>query len=130
MTPQRTVVIMTTVSLMIFLAAGGRVETVMAKLRGAAPPAPTKGTFTAGTLVAWAFLFTFLIVMADIPATGQLAAAFAMLIFLSVAITYGTAAFENIAKLATPSPNFETGKQAPPGTGTPPGPTHGFTPNA
>lgn len=46
--------------------------------------------------VAWGVLFLFLIIMAEIPATGDLASAFTWLIVLTVLFAYGPAAFSNL----------------------------------
>lgn len=122
MTPQRTVVVLTTLSLLIFAAAGGRVETLVAKLRGAKPPAPTKPA-TVQNLVGFGFLFVTLTIMADFPATGKLAQGFASLITLAIAITYGPAAFDNITKLVGGESGPTGGGSAIPDTrmgGTPP----------
>ena len=50
----------------------------------------------AGRLAAWTILFLTLILLADFPETGSLAAALAWLIALAVFLTYGMAVFDRI----------------------------------
>lgn len=99
MSGARTVVIATTVSMLVFLAAGGRFEKVVAKLGGKNEAETEAATIAVGrTLVAWAALFVMLTILADFPATEQIASAFALLIMLTMILAYGVDAFENIAR--------------------------------
>lgn len=99
MSGARTVVIATTVSMLVFLAAGGRFERVVAKLSGNQQAEKEAAATTVGrTLVAWAALFVMLTILADFPATTQIASAFALLIMLTMILAYGVDAFENIAQ--------------------------------
>jgi len=97
MTPTRTVILTTTVSALVFLMAGGKVETLVARARGTDAPADM-GRVTSATLAGWAFLFVSLIILADIEQTGELAAAFSWLIFLSIMFAYGPSAFAAVTK--------------------------------
>lgn len=72
--------------------------------------------------VAWAVMATFLIILADIPATGALSAAFAWLIFLAILFVYGSSAAQNLIGLmggATPG-NSSSSPNAPRGRGPTP----------
>lgn len=95
---QRQVLLAMTVAFLVFVAAGGKVEKVIAKARGEKEPASDKA-FTAGTIFAWGFLLIALMVMADLNATSDLAVAFSYLILLSVMLQFGPEAFTNIQKL-------------------------------
>lgn len=97
MNATRTVVITQTVGMLVFLLAGGKVESLIARARG--QEAPTTPGISAQTFAGWGFLFVTLIVLADIEQTGQLASAFAWLIFLSVLFAYGPLAFANISTM-------------------------------
>lgn len=56
------------------------------------------------TGIAWAVVFMALIAMTDIPLTAEIAAAFAWLIFVSVAMLFGPQAFKSISDLYKPTP--------------------------
>lgn len=58
----------------------------------------TRG-ITSESLFAWGFLFAGLIILSDFPGAGELSAAFAMLILISVLLAFGPAAFDNISTL-------------------------------
>lgn len=45
-------------------------------------------------LAAWGLLYIILLTLTDIPATGEIAQAFAWLILLTILLTYGVDAFE------------------------------------
>lgn len=62
--------------------------------------------------IGWAGLFMFLIVGTDIPATAQLAAAFAWLIFFAVVFKYGPDAFNTVSQVSVPSTPPATGSGA------------------
>lgn len=94
----RQVLLATMVSMLIFLAAGGKIETVVAKARG--KKVPQTKEITAETLFAWGFLFVTLMVVADIPATSKLGVAFAWLIFATTLMGFGPEAFANLSRLA------------------------------
>lgn len=49
-------------------------------------------------------MFIFLIVLADVPATSDVGVGFAWLIFVTVALLYGTDAFRNITKVVAAKP--------------------------
>lgn len=51
----------------------------------------------------WAVLFVIFIVASDIPEVGQLAAAFAWLLLLSIVIVYGPDAFNNVSRFLNQS---------------------------
>jgi hypothetical protein len=94
----RQVLLALTVGLLVFLAAGGKIEKVIAKARGEEPPADDK-QFTAATIFAWGALFVGLMVLADFPTTGSLAVAFAYLIAFSIFIEFGPEAFNNVSEM-------------------------------
>jgi hypothetical protein len=94
----RQVLLALVIALVIFLAAGGRIEKVLAKARGIEPPADNQ-PFTANTVFAWGFLFVSLMVLADLKPTQKLSVAFAYLILLSVLLEFGPQAFANLSKL-------------------------------
>ena len=54
---------------------------------------------TPNVLIAWSVLTVTLVAMADIPGLGDVAAALAWLLFLSLALIYGEKALTGIAKL-------------------------------
>lgn len=54
---------------------------------------------TSQSLFAWGFLFAGLVILSDFPGAGELSAAFAMLILISVLLAFGPAAFDNISTL-------------------------------
>jgi len=65
-------------------------------------PASSKSAsreMTPGTFIAWAFLLVMLVALSEFPATGDLAAAFALLILIAVSLGFGPTAFSNIANL-------------------------------
>lgn len=84
--------------MLVFLAAGGRFERVVAKLGGKTVDQQAATETIGKTLVAWAALFVMLSIMADFPATGTLASGFALLLMLTMLLAYGVDAFENIGK--------------------------------
>lgn len=95
MTPQRQVVLGMTIAGLIFVSAYGlQYANESGGGRRLANPLPKLGGVE--MFMAWGILFVFLIVMAEIPNTGQLAAAFVWLIVLAVLFTYGVAAFQNL----------------------------------
>lgn len=51
------------------------------------------------SVLGWGILSLFLIAGADIPATAELASAFAWLIFVAVLLLYGPAALETLSTL-------------------------------
>lgn len=57
---------------------------------------------TVQAALGWATVFMSLVVMTDIPATAQFAAAIAWLIFVAVLMQYGPKAFGNITTALTP----------------------------
>lgn len=56
---------------------------------------------TAQRLAAWGFVIFTLIVLAEFNATAELSVAFAYLILLSVLLTVGPVAFDNLSKMFT-----------------------------
>jgi len=96
MTPQRSVVLSMLLAGLIFGAAGGKVSDVVSRVRGQQVESKP---FTAETIFAWGFLFTFLMIGADIPTTGRFTAMMSWLIAMGVAIGFGPAAFYNLQTL-------------------------------
>ena len=96
MSPNRQVVLSMLIAGLIFGAAGGKVADITARVRGQHVESKS---FSAETIFAWGFMFTFLIIGADIPATGKLSAAMSWLIALGITIGFGPAAFNNINNL-------------------------------
>ena len=68
-------------------------------------------------LFAWGFLFVTLTVVSDFDATADLAAAFALLIFLSALLLNGESAFLNMQKLISPTANTFGPRILPPNQG-------------
>jgi len=63
------------------------------------PATTTAASLNVNAAIAWGVLFLILIAMTDIPATQPFAAAIAWLFFVSVALTFGPAAFRTIITL-------------------------------
>lgn len=63
------------------------------------PASIARGGITAQSIFAWGFLFAGLVILADFPGAGEVAAAFALLILISVLLGFGPAAFDNISTL-------------------------------
>lgn len=94
-TPARSVILAMTLSALTFITAHGLAYvTDEAGIKRVDNPFPQLGGIE--TFIAWGFILTVLIVLADIPATGELGAAFAWLFFLAVLFSYGGAAFANL----------------------------------
>jgi hypothetical protein len=55
------------------------------------------------SLAAWGFMFVFLIFLADLGSTGELAKSFAYLFLLAIMFTYGIEAFENLQAMMNQS---------------------------
>lgn len=84
-------------------------------------PLPKLGGWEA--IAAWSFMFVFLVFLADVGPTGDLAKSFAYLFLLAIVFTYGIEAFANIQELmASPGGMPDTSM---PGTIEPPDPTVG-----
>lgn len=65
---------------------------------------------TAQVALAWVFLTGILVIVADYPASADLAAALAFLILAGVLVVYGPDAWANISKLVTvPGPRASRG---------------------
>lgn len=62
-----------------------------------ANPLPKLGGWE--TLIAWGTVYLMLVIMADIPASGQLAVAFAWMFVLAILFSYGIEAFSNLLEL-------------------------------
>lgn len=92
----RQVLLALSIAFVIFIAAGGKVEQVIAKARGV--PEPQNQPFTAKTIFAWGFLFVGLMIVADTPAR-DLAKALAYLILFSVLLEFGPQALDNLTSL-------------------------------
>jgi hypothetical protein len=101
MDPRQQVVLAMIVALTTFVVAGpdalGRVR---GKLDRTADT--SQSGWTANNAFGWAVLFVFLIVMADIPATGELAASFAWLILLGILLLFGPLAATNVTRVFQP----------------------------
>lgn len=96
MNPRRTVVLGLTIALAVYGSAVGlRYVNEERGGKRIANPLPQLGGVE--LLIAWGVIFTFLTIMADIPATGELAASFTWLIVLAMLFTYGVEAFSNLA---------------------------------
>lgn len=67
---------------------------------GGTTPVPATGEQIMQAVFGWMVLFVLLIVVSDVPGLGDLAAAFAWLLLLSILIIYGPAAFSNLTRLA------------------------------
>lgn len=67
---------------------------------GSANVTPARVSLSVGrSVIGWGVLSLFLIAGADIPATAELASAFAWLIFVAVLLLYGPAALETLSTL-------------------------------
>lgn len=64
---------------------------------------------TAERIAAWGVVIFALIVLAEFNATAELSVAFAYLILLSVLLTVGPVAFDNISKMFTAQPSGSSG---------------------
>lgn len=93
----------------ILFALGGpdgttRVRNGVRRLQGQEPtPRPTRSDpkLDVPAAVGWGIMFLFLIALADIPATSEVAIGFAWLIFVVVALLYGRDAFRNIGRIGS-----------------------------
>lgn len=92
----RQVLLALSVAFIVFVAAGGKVEQVIAKARGQTPKQTQP--FTANTIFAWGFLFVGLMIIADTPA-GDLAKALAYLILLTILLEFGPQALTNLTNI-------------------------------
>lgn len=112
MNPTQAVILTQLLSFTLFWLAGDQARTKTAnglrRLRGQpalpGPTTPSGPTMTVSVASGWAVMFLTLIVFTDIEATAPLAAAFAWLILISIALAYGEDAFNNITKLLGQSP--------------------------
>jgi hypothetical protein len=108
----RQVLLALSVAFLVFLAAGGKVEKVIAKARGL--PEPESASFDAKTIFAWGGLFVGLMILADTPA-GELAKALAWLILFTVLLEFGPQAIDNVMSLSgAPSASGEPSAKTPP----------------
>jgi hypothetical protein len=63
-------------------------------------PGPATSDQVVQAMFGWAVLFVLTTVASDIPGIGELAAAFAWLLLLSILIIYGPTALANVQRLA------------------------------
>ena len=67
---------------------------------GSADVTPARVSLSVGrSVIGWAVLSLFLVAAADIPATAELASAFAWLIFVAVLLLYGPSALGTLSTL-------------------------------
>lgn len=71
---------------------------------GGTTPVPATSEQIMQAVFGWAVLFVMLIVASDVPGLGDLAAAFAWLLLLSILIIYGPAAFNNLQRIGANTP--------------------------
>lgn len=102
MNPSRTVILGMTIAGVVFVSAYGLQFATTEQGKRIKNPLPALGGIE--MFVAWGVLFLFLIIMAEIPATGDLASAFTWLIVLAMLFSYGPAAFQNLMALMKPGP--------------------------
>lgn len=112
MNPMRSVILALTVSGIVFAAANGLEYVNDQNGKRIANPLPKLGGWE--MVVAWSVVILTLSVMAEIPATGELAVSFAWLVMLAMILSYGLEAAQNLMLMmggessGADSPNSES----------------------